>query len=76
MTDRSELIKNRLFECIHNGELKNDDLVQIFEHISVILNIKTLSKYAKDANISYQGALKRKLKIYNFNGLKLVTDNY
>ena len=38
---RSVLIRERLFECIHNGELDNDDLVQIIEHISIILNLQT-----------------------------------
>ena len=76
MSDRSLIIKDRLFACIHKGELNNDDLVQIFEHVAIILNIKTLSQYAKDENISYQGAIKRNLKVYKFNGLKLVTDNY
>ena len=28
---RSVLIRERLFECIHNGEVVNDDLVQIIE---------------------------------------------
>ena len=72
---RSELIRNRLGECIHNGELANEDLVEIFKLVGQILNIKTLSDYARDNKISYQGALKRKLQTFNFGSLKLVTDN-
>ena len=46
MPERSEQIKERLIECIHNGELENSDLIQIFEHIGVILNLKT--NFCKD----------------------------
>lgn len=72
---RSELIRERLFECIHNGELSNGDLFKIFNHTADILNIKTLAEYARSEGISYQGALKRQLQIFNFSGLKLVADN-
>jgi hypothetical protein len=48
MPERSEQIKERLIECIHNGELENSDLIQIFEHIGVILNLKTKSNFCKD----------------------------
>jgi hypothetical protein len=42
MAERSEQIRERLFECIHNGEVENSDLVKIVEHIANdILNAKT-----------------------------------
>ena len=74
-TSRSTIIRERLFECIHNGELENYDLVKIFEHIGTILNVCSLTEYAKRNGISYQGALKRNLTSYIFGGLKFVTDN-
>ena len=74
-TSRSAFIRERLFECIHNGELENDDLVKIFEHTGMILNVCSLTEYAKRNGISYQGALKRNLTSYIFGGLKFVTDN-
>jgi len=64
-----------LFECIHNGELEFEDMVKIFELLGHMLNVKTVSEYARTNNISYQGALKRKLDVIEFGGLKLVTDN-
>lgn len=72
---RSMLIRDRLFECIHNGEIDHQDLVQIFKHLMDILNISTLSDYARINKISYQGALKRKLEILDYRGIKLIIDN-
>lgn len=72
---RSVIIRERLFECIHNGEMENDDLVKVFEHVGIILNVCSLTEYAKRNNISYHGALKRNLNAYIFGGLKFVTDN-
>jgi hypothetical protein len=65
-----------LFECIHNSELENEDLVQIFEHIGIILNLQTLSNYAKRNNISYNGALKRKLLKTKIDKIEFIIDNY
>lgn len=49
MLERSEKIRERLFEVIHQGELENFDLVKIVEHIANdILNCKTKSNYCKD----------------------------
>jgi hypothetical protein len=48
MFERSIKIRERLIECIHQGELDNSDLIQIFEHIGIILNLKTKSNYCKD----------------------------
>ena len=73
--ERSALIRERLFECIHNGELNNNDLVQIIEHVGRILNLQTLSSYAKQERISYNGAKKRNLKTVCLNGVDLIIDN-
>ena len=73
--ERSALIRDRLFECIHNGELNNDDLVQIFEHVGVILNLQTLSGYSRQENISYQGAKKRNKTSINIGGVNFIIDN-
>lgn len=75
MLNISELIRERLFECIHNGELSNDDLVKIIEHVSDILNLQTLSNYAKNQNISYNGAKKRRLEKVNIAGELMIVDN-
>lgn len=68
--NRSELIRERLFECIHNGELENSDLVQIFEHVGKILNLKTMSNFSRENNISYNGA-KVRLK----NNIPIIIDD-
>jgi hypothetical protein len=75
MASRSELIMERLFEVIHNNELENSDLVQIFEHIAIILNVQTITNYAKSENISYNGALKRKLETTKIDGQTFIINN-
>jgi len=52
---RSELIRERLFECIHKGEVENDDMVKIIEHLCKILNLQTKTNYASARRISYNG---------------------
>jgi hypothetical protein len=48
MSERSVLIRERLFEVIHHGEIENPDLVKIVEHIANdILNCKTKANYPK-----------------------------
>ena len=71
---RSQLIRERLFECIHNGEINNADMVKIIEHCFIILNLQTLSDYAKTHNISYNGAKLRKNNIILAN-VKFIIDN-
>jgi hypothetical protein len=75
MASRSELIMERLFEIIHNNELENSDLVQIFEHIGLILNLQTITNYAKSEKISYNGALKRKLETTKIDGQTFIINN-
>ncbi len=56
------------------GNLDNEDLVQIIELAGSYLNIATISDYAKQNNISYNGAKKYRTikKIFN---TKFVIDN-
>jgi len=75
MSERSVVIRERLFEVIHNGEINNRDLVQIFEHISIILNLKTISNYAKSEKISYNGALKRKTERLIVDKVEFIINN-
>lgn len=67
-------ICNHLSERIENNELSNSDLVQIIEHVGGYLNLRTISDYSKENNLSYNGAKKfRKVtKIFN---VKFVIDN-
>lgn len=67
-------IQEHLSIRIENGELTNDELVQLIEHIGNYLNLETISNYAKINNMSYNGVKKfRNIKtIFN---TKFVIDN-
>jgi hypothetical protein len=75
MSYRSAIIKDRLLECIHNNEINNSDLVQIFEHVAIILNVQTITNYAKSEKISYNGALKRKVHKTVIDGQTFIINN-
>lgn len=59
---------------VQAGELNNDDLVQIIELCGGYLNLRTIADYAKDENISYNGAKKFRNPITLFN-TKFIIDN-
>ena len=67
-------ILNRLSELIETNQLNNEDLVHIIEHVGSYLNLQTISEYAKDNNISYNGVKKCRKTIKLFN-IKFVIDN-
>ena len=66
----SELITSGVFE----KELSNSNLVQIIELCGDYLNIRTISQYAKDEGISYNGAKKR-IKPVEIFGIKWIIEN-
>lgn len=72
---RSTTIKERLFECVHNGELNNEDLFLIVGHLCKILNLKTIANYAKEKSLSYNGAKKRKCRFIQIDNSKFIIDN-
>ena len=55
--------------------LENEDLVQVIEHISHILNLKTISNYAKYNKISYNDAKKRKNNFVVIDNTKYIINN-
>jgi hypothetical protein len=67
-------ICDHLTERITSGELSNDNLVQIIEHIGGYLNLKTISSYSKENKISYNG-VKNFRVIKPIFGVKFVIDN-
>ncbi len=67
-------ICQHLSHRIHSGELTNDELVQIIEHVGGYLNLATISNYAKANNISYNGAKKYRQVVTIFN-TKFIIDN-
>lgn len=67
-------ICEHLGKRIESGELKNNDLVQIIELCGNYLNLQTISDYAKENGISYNGAKKFRNPIEIF-GVKFIIDN-
>jgi hypothetical protein len=67
-------ICEHLSKRITSEELSNDDLVQIIEHLGAYLNIQTITRYAKENNLSYNGVKKFRPVTEIFN-VKFVIDN-
>lgn len=67
-------ICEHLSKRIEAGELSNEDLVRIIEHVGSYLNLTTRSDYAKQNGLSYNGAKKfrENIKLFNVN---FVIDN-
>lgn len=70
----TEKICNRLSDYIMNGQLSNEDVVQIIEHLGQYLNLKTISAYSAKHGISYNGAKKHRQNVTIF-GVKFIIDN-
>lgn len=62
-----------------NGELQNDDLLAITSNICTFFNLVTISDYARNEGITYNGVKSRieagKIKEVIFFGAKFVIDN-
>lgn len=75
----NELLTNKICEHISgritSGELDNADLVQIIEHLGGYLNLQTISNYAREKGMSYNGA-KRFRERVNLFGVGFVVDNW
>lgn len=57
-----------------SGEVQNRDLVQIIELCGGFLNLQTVSEYARQNDMSYNGVKKCRDTVELF-GTKLVIDN-
>ena len=69
--DKLEIFIAEKFET---GQINNSSLVQIIELCGGYLNLQSISDYAKDNNMSYNG-VKHHRKIINLFGNKYVIDN-
>lgn len=67
-------IQEHLSERIEKGELDNNELVQLIEHIGSYLNLQTIPDYAKQNNMSYNG-VKKFRTIKTIFKTKYVIDN-
>lgn len=69
---------DKLCEFIYNktqkGDLNNESLVQIIELCSSLLNLQTISQYARANNLSYNG-VKNNREVKKINGVPFVIDN-
>lgn len=74
----NELLTNTICKHIQqqfvSDNLDNSDLIQIIEHLGGLLNIQTISDYAKANCMSYNGAKKFRNVIELF-GVKFIIDN-
>jgi hypothetical protein len=64
-------LEKYVYEKICKDEL---DVVQLFERLNVYANLKSISQYAKDNKLSYNGVKKHR-KIIKLFGCKFVADN-
>jgi hypothetical protein len=69
-----EDIKQIIGDMVQDDELSNDELVQIIEHCGMYLNLKTVSDFAKDNEMSYNGVKKFRNVVKIFN-VKFVIEN-
>lgn len=67
-------IKSHLAKRIENGELTNDQIVQLIALLGSYLNLKTIPDYARENGISYNGAKKFRKSVTLF-GMKFIIDN-
>jgi hypothetical protein len=68
------IICDHIDQRVKNGELNNDDLVQLIELTGSYLNLQTVADYAKKNNLSYNGArnFRKTIKIF---GVKFIIEN-
>lgn len=78
--EQSKIQENtrKLIDFIHrkfqSGEIDNNSLVELFKQTGEYLNLKTISDYARDNNMSYEG-VKKGRRIEEIYGVKFVIDN-
>ena len=73
ITDKEKLMLERLEKLIHTKGVSSEFLVQLFELSGTYINISTISDYAKDHNLSYNG-VKKFRNIKELFGVKFVIE--
>jgi len=68
-------LQDKLFSNYENGAISDEQLVRFFEQIVSYLNLKTITNYAKANGITYNGALKRKLRRVRIDNQTFIIDN-
>ena len=70
---KDKILKN-IYLGVENHDLSNNDLVQIIEQAGAFLNLQTISDYAKENKMSYNGAKKFR-NVKKIFGVKFIIDN-
>lgn len=73
-TKNTDKLLNFVAKKFEQGELNNDSLVQLIELCGDYLNLQTISHYAKDHKMSYNG-VKHHREIKEIFNQKYVIDN-
>ena len=74
ITDNGKKLCDFITHKTMQGELSNNDLVQLIEVAGAFLNLQTIPDYAKENNLSYNGVKNHREIIEIFN-TKYVIDN-
>ena len=73
MSELEQKVIDRIGCLIQSGDLKQESMVQIIELVGSYLNLRTISDYARENNLSYNG-VKKTRKILNLFGTKFIID--
>lgn len=73
--EESEKIVHRIGELMFEGKFSNDQIMKIIELGGTCLNLQSISDYAKNNNMSYNG-VKHHRNIKKIFNNKYVIDNY
>jgi len=74
--NRSKLICDRFKGCLHNGEIENTDLVNLFSYIAKdILNLQTRTSYGKEHGKCYNAHQWAKGERIEIKGHEFIVDN-
>jgi len=73
-TSNDKLLLDIAGKLIYDDGVSNDTLVQFIELCGNALNLQTISDYAKENNLSYNG-VKKTREIKEIFGVKFVIDN-
>jgi molybdenum-dependent DNA-binding transcriptional regulator ModE len=74
LTQYEQLALTKLDESIFNGKWSNEGLIKLVQLIEPYLNTKTISQYAKEYKMSYNGVKKCRKQELLF-GEKYIIDN-
>lgn len=74
LSDNEIKMINKFDKYVYDNSVSNDFLVEIIKRAGQYLNLQTISDYAKEHNLSYQG-VKTCRSIQELFNVKFVIDN-